>query len=465
MKTLTQVVLPIVAIAGIVFGITYMSNYTASDRSKKNDDTKSGNVVQPLKFAITKVAPDPSDWRLKDWNSDLEVGAKGSFDFWFTNVSEQPVRLAVMGTSCQCAGVDAAILPMAEWNQFFQQAVSPFQNLMNMAHLVQKIEMKPLSDHGSKGEITVPAAASATQPQVGIVRLKWEAKEQQTANDTPVRISAELVSQLPNANAGSFNLEALYTVVHPLRVYWPGAANEIRLGDLVAGTTVTREIICWSKTRDELPLAFELAPAGNYKDCVTWSTPARLTPDELTDLTNKLTAQAQAPVKIRSAYRVQLTVQEQRQIELNGKKVVRQLDLGPINFQFQVSAGTKPMPIPVRGVVRGDVRIVSGSESTDAIDFGTSFSSNESKTKNVTIRSERAGLDLELIPAETIPNYLQVQLLPGTENDGLKTWKLQVTIPEKTLYGDLPPASHIILQTKDPTPRRVRIPVRAQTSS
>jgi hypothetical protein len=289
--------------------------------------------------------------------------------------------------------------------------------------------------------------------------------------DAPDSVTGHFVSQLPNTNAAAMSLVANFNVVQPFHVHLPGTKSaEILLNNLSSGSAVSREVICWSKTRSELPLNFELLAPESYKDCVTWTNPRPLDEREIADLEKKLQSADQPVVKIRSAQRIHLTVYEQREVERDGKKIVKHLDLGPINFQINVTAGatttagaTKALALYVNGVVRGDVRIFNGGESTDGVDFGQSFSSEQSATKKVKVLSERPGLQLELVRSECLPAYLAVELVPDGEKDGRKQWELQVTIPAKSLDGDLPTIAKVVLQTNDPTPRRIRIPVRART--
>jgi hypothetical protein len=120
------------------------------------------------------------------------------------------------------------------------------------------------------------------------------------------------------------------------------------------------------------------------------------------------------------------------------------------------------LPIVFHGVVRGDVRISNGGEQVDRIDFGDSFRNRDSRSRHVTISSQIAGLDLELLLQECTPAYLQPTLKLQDENDGKKRWTLTVNIPEGKLYGELE-GGFVVLRTKASPPRKIMIPVRAKT--
>jgi hypothetical protein len=489
MKTLTQVILPIAILVGIVFGITYIINYTPPD--SKNKDKPQVAVTESLKFPMTSVQSDPNDWKMRYWNSQYEVGKTGEFWYWFRNVNDQPVRFVSTGVSCKCAGVEVSVIPQDAMNQYLINRASahipgvlaspiPILDIASLIRLNEHIHWQPLPEKADVGIPGAPVSAdeqsrnahlNRENPQFAIVKLKWESKAQTDNKDAADSVTGHFTTQLPNANPAAMNLEAKFMVVQPLNLHVPstGKPHEVRLGTMQAGTILTNEVICWSKTRTELPLTFELLTAGTYKQCVTWSEPQRLSEREIADLERNLQVPDQPPIKIRSAYRALLTVYEQREVEHEGKKTLRQLDLGPLNFQVNVSAGatpaapaTKPVPLYVFGVVRGDVRIFNGGESSDAIDFGSSFTGNQDETRRVTIVSQRAGLQLELNKEECLPETLQVKLHQPEEKDGAKQWTLEVTIPAKSLFGDLPSSSRVILMTNDPIPRRIRIPVKAK---
>src|SRR2546429_9545480 len=97
MKTFTRIVLPILLVAGAVFGITFIQMYSPEEErpdAPGGPAKTPGTQGLPLKFGIVKVATpreEPNDrgevtfpkhlLHLKYWNSDLELGAAGHTDF------------------------------------------------------------------------------------------------------------------------------------------------------------------------------------------------------------------------------------------------------------------------------------------------------------------------------------------------------------------------------------------------
>src|SRR5205085_4935707 len=113
MKTLTRVGLPILLVAAVVFGITFIRVYSP-DEETPSAGTSGGaggqnNREPPLKFFTTKAIvgkPESTPKHLWYWDSTIEVGAPGHFEFWCENRSAQPVTVRVPATNCQCAGAE-----------------------------------------------------------------------------------------------------------------------------------------------------------------------------------------------------------------------------------------------------------------------------------------------------------------------------------------------------------------------
>jgi hypothetical protein len=136
----------------------------------------------------------------------------------------------------------------------------------------------------------------------------------------------------------------------------------------------------------------------------------------------------------------------------------RQLDLGRFrrHVKFTTDAIQETGDTTISGIVRGDITVGTDKER-DLVLLG-SFERSQGTTKDVTLTTERAGLNLEV---ESKPEFLTAEL---REEQGLgllgKTWTLSVTVPpDTTLSGPVPPHSYIVLKTKGGNPRRINIPV------
>jgi hypothetical protein len=468
MKTLTQVVLPIAAVIGLVFGITIIMNYTSRPEKK---EVKVSKV--PLNFVKTSVAPSANDWLLRDWDSDVEVGKEGHFDFWFQNPHPQNVRLSFTKATCLCAGTQLGIISPNAWSNYLVTSAqaglnnnaAPMIAVLNLASLATSIDWQPLGDKDNKFERSVPAAISQDNPQMGILRLSWKGGGQADDPSTPTRrLKATFAVQLPNDDAHALEFDAIYTLAPPFHVFVVGTtAQEVQLGELFQKERAQQDIIFWSGTRRELKLDLATNSLGDlYRGCIEWTPLEQLKDSECQMLSDMFTNNGNPLVRVRCAYKTRLTVYERHEDEKNGKKTISQLDLGPFAFglksKINEEDGGKRTTV-VRCMVRGDLRVV-GDRNNDRIDFGTSYPSSTAKSQKVRLISERSGLDLELVRQDCKPAYLVPTLKEESEKDGRKTWVLEVLIPEGTLLGALE-NGFIILKTKDSPPRRIRVPVKA----
>jgi hypothetical protein len=72
--------------------------------------------------------------------------------------------------------------------------------------------------------------------------------------------------------------------------------------------------------------------------------------------------------------------------------------------------------------------------------------------------SGKNDLDLEVVPGESKPSFLQPKLAEAKSEPGRKTWELTVAIPPNQGFEPYW-TGHVVLRTKGPNPQRVRIPV------
>jgi len=460
MKTFTQIVLPIIILAGVVFGITYIKIFSSNPGVSTDENRKAITTVDPLKFNLIVGRKDPTEWHLRYWRNDYELGEDGHYDFWFRNQHDQPVRLAFTGANCQCAAAEAAVLPADDFARYLRTSGvtamplpgMPIISALNTAQLAKSVEWTKLEQDGKRLEVTVPAAGPLG-PQWGLLRLNWRAKDKEGDR----KLSADFIAQLPNATAAKLHFEAVFNVVPPFDVFVPSTASRnLKLGEMGPSSVVGREFIIWSRTRPIMDLKLTPRVSPEQLACVEVLPPVKLTPAELAAFAAKMPDS----IGLAGAYRSSVIVHERREKLVDGQMHRKQLDLGPLEFTVKIEEGEdKYMHLPVTGSVKGDVRLVS-SDGADRIDFGSSFPSGESRSMQVTVMSERADLELELDRAATMPEFLDAVLTPGTPRDGKNFWTLRVTIPAGKLYGNLQDG-FVMLKTKEPTSRRIRIPVKA----
>src|SRR5262249_31698071 len=135
MKSFTRVGLPILLVIGLVFGITFIQQYS-SDPQQSTDPTRDpkgkpgGSRTDALKALCTlamvpkeelrdgKFGIRPELLHLKYWDGTAEVGAPGYYAFWCENPHEQPVTARVPNTNCQCAGADMAVIAPDAYREY-----------------------------------------------------------------------------------------------------------------------------------------------------------------------------------------------------------------------------------------------------------------------------------------------------------------------------------------------------------
>jgi hypothetical protein len=495
MKSFTRVGLPILLVVGLVFGITFIQQYSA-DPQLPTDPTQGPNGKsgpgreQPLKVRSSLAAIPkeelgrdgefripPHLLHLKYWDGTAEVGVPGYYAFWCENPNDRPVSIRVPSTNCQCAGADMAAVPPDAYREYLAVSALAGSPLCPvpapaaaLAHagLARRLSWEELNAAGHHhADQTVPAATPADS-QWALIRLRWKGKDAAGPRD----ISADLYAALPGVPVPShYLLRADLNVVPAFEFFrrsgpyqWE-PSRTLDFGDLTENAVVRQTIYVGSPTRRFMVLN---ATADTTDPCVTWTDPVPASPEEAGSLAafsrdQVLRKGEGALIQMRSLYKVEVTVRERAERGSGGATEARELDLGLLERRLTITAANGgSLPVQLRGRVLGEVSILSGA-SDGRIDLGNSFPADQDQTKDVTLLADRPGLDLSLVEAETTPNYLKVTLEPRPPIDGRKQWRLRVTVPKGSLYGSLPAGSAVVLKTAGPNPRRFRVPVRGMT--
>ena len=475
MNSFTRIGLPIALVIGVVFGITFIRMHSAVDPDPtdgpKVKDKGAAASASPVEFGIRLAAPQPTPppkglESLTYWDPVIEVGAAGHFEFWCHNKHPQPVTVRVSDVNCQCAGVEMAVVPPEVFRDYAITsalaggpfgAAGPIAAIAHVA-LDRRLEWAPLEKEGQKTEQTIPAATPAAGTQVAIVRLGWKAK----GEPGPKTVYANVMAELGDSAGKAYRLETQTAIVPAFDVIrrdgpnkW-AKADDLLFGELRENAEVKQVMYLVSATRRQ----FLYTVTGTQPDpCVTWTEPAPASEVEVQALLGSIPKEGSFR-RPRSVYKVEVTVRERTEAEADGKKQLRQLDLGLLERRLTVSAvDGGSVTVAVRGRVFGDISFLTGAPD-GRVDLGNAFPADQDFTKDMVLLSERAGLDLTLDAAATTPNYLKVKLEPLAPIDGRNQWKLRVTVPKGSVYTALPVDSAVVLTTTGPSPRRLRIPVR-----
>lgn len=478
MKTFTRIVLPILLVAAGVFGITFIRVYSPDDPDDSGgggDGGKAGVVREPaLKFFTTGAIASNEKSTPKHlwyWDSTIEIGTPGHFEFWCQNRHPEPVTVHVPGTNCQCAGAELAVVPPEAYQDYLLTSaiaggplcpLGPASAFVH-AHFDRKLTWLPLYSAGaSKGEHVIPAPGTTGLPQFGIVRVGWTPKGESGQKI----VSADVYSTRDNDKVSSLDrLKAEVNVIPAFNVMRREGSQlflgrELPVGEFRENAIAQRTMYVVSFTRTYLNLQLTSA---SPTPCVSWTKPVPVTDEEKAQLSAFVRGKDESLRRVKAAYRFDVTVKERTEIQKDGGKEIRQLDLGPIDHKINVEDVTAGnLNVEVSGRVLGDITILGGADA-GRIDFGT-FSADQGASKSVSLLADRPGFDLVHAENETMPNYLKVKFEPLKNTpDGRKQWRLQVSVPKQMLYGSFADSSAVVLKTVGPNPRRLRFPVRGMT--
>src|SRR5262249_8007405 len=204
MKYVSQIVLAIVAVVGLVAGITFLKLYQVGSEDQvvpPTTRTAAPTLTElKLNFPETRYA-----WKVPG-DGQFEQRTSGSKDFWFQNDNSVPVKLGLKSKSCKCSEVLVGILPSAEAKRY-RSAANGTENDPPI-----KLNPQPLEIDDSKGVTVEPGAG-------GVVRLAWEDKKERQPTARDELLVVEVWTQGLEGGPKTVNrLELPVTFVPALRV-------------------------------------------------------------------------------------------------------------------------------------------------------------------------------------------------------------------------------------------------------
>ena len=467
MKFGGQIVLALVAIVGLVAGVTYLSHYrvTAPPTPTSTPVVSGRQNARPpnqLNFPITVWA-----WETGT-AGEFEMQTKASETFWFDNPSPVDFDLGVNSVSCKCSGLSFCIFD-AEEKKRYQRWVNcsaaaelaagfagPLSQISQInadqtaASKLNKVnlnwdEAKPKEDKSRR----VPAGGG------GLVKIGWTAKSGKVGEE---RIVAALWSQpkveTPTPRQDTY-LEITVRLVPVVRVLplpiseGLTGVQEANIGDIYPHDEKFKDFVCWSSVR----AGFALKAEESTKDPCFHCTCTPLSSEDCKAL-SAMTQAAGYAIRALAGYRIRVTVRER----LNDQM---QMDLGPFSRKIKLTSDpdVDESNIRVTGVVRGDVTV--GSESDNGrIVLGT-IRSSTGYNKVVKISSPLSGLSLDLERVDPPDSFVKMKSLkPARQSSsGGSHWELAVEVPRGVSTGVIPEHTAVILRIPGNPPRRIRIPV------
>jgi hypothetical protein len=430
MKSWSRIVLAIVAVVGLVAGITFVKQYQVGG---VDEQTQLPSPKPPTSTAEVKLNfPDGTIWEWKPPSAgQFEQQTKGYQDFWFQNDNPVRVILGLRSKSCKCSEVLVAVLPADE--------VKKHRNAINDAH-GSNLNPQPLEIDDVKG-VTVEKGAG------GVVRLAWEDKKEKTDEDRNERLTVDLWVQAVEKGPKNYHhLELPVTYIPALRLDQRFA----NVGDLNLKEEKTAEFKCWSSTKQQ----FSLKAKAQREDPCFSCTCTPLTAPEQTDL------EKASKSRVLCGYTVRVTVRERVSDSI-------EMELGPFSRRILLTSdpGIEPTSVGVVGVVRGDITV--STDEKGRIDLGP-FPAKNGITKSVRLIAYRPGLELKLERVEPDgANHLKVKWLNKVKPPlagGKSRWELCVEVPPGSPAGRLPDHAAVVLTIGSTLPsgtpsRQIRIPV------
>src|SRR5438034_6767055 len=92
---------------GVVFGVTFTSQFTGSGGKEKEKQEKK-EPEPPIRFDLSVADAH------RPGGPECELHMPYVYDFWFENVNSRPVKIGVRDTTCKCTKVEVGSLPK-EW--------------------------------------------------------------------------------------------------------------------------------------------------------------------------------------------------------------------------------------------------------------------------------------------------------------------------------------------------------------
>lgn len=473
-----KILVPLALLIAVVFAVTFFSQYTPNDPVELEGATGGGSTEKPLEFFTnTRVWNPVSSDSLQNrtfpgfYKAD---GTQQTTTFWFRNSNPKPVAIQLERASCtSCSGASVAALPPDATRFLLQTAAVAALPQGPVAGLPAALaapaanlyrEDGPLAKRSAlwqrhqfvdrdPAEIVyhVPAAADPDgwSPQWGVLEMNFVPKTAPqsvhltTWFKTWVEGSGQVVQE-------TFNIG--YECVPPFEVDRP----LIDVGDLTdASPQQTHEFLVYSSTDAEMPdltvrVMMPPGTAGDPGGFISTGRPVPVPEAEHDDLAVSLSRRLGKPVRVRSAYRVPVTVKVR---DGNAK-----LDIGRVVRVVWITQGSEQKQVTVLGVMRGSVYLKGMKE----VSLGN-FPYKKGTTATVTVVSERREADLAVAPALTRPKYLQVGLKKLPDRGGTGEYELTVKVPERedAAIGEITDGA-VVLEVRGPNPQRIRIPVKGK---
>lgn len=486
-----KVLIPIVALAAVVFGITLFSQYSDKSSDKSSNDSRAAKAESPLYIysatryfqpipEATRASPNhyfPGFYEPGDvWNSAF---------FWFENRNPAPVTMQVSRISehtCRkCVSGRLAPVPPEVADQLL------------MTSFLSGIPQGPVS--------FLPLSVACSGANLSPLRLNWQENnfEQVQNPEYKVPSSPEESAYSPFHWPGQWAIfEVLFKVTsvglpkgplqidfslkvdgakttgnHSIVIGYEGvdpfnvSTDLIDIGEWTENKDPhTFEFVVYSSTRgpDQLgpssrgdltaPSALVQMPGshGNPGPFVSVGAPQRLSQAELMGVMIQASQAQKRAIRVESGYLYTVTV--------NPRSSDSRIDLGPLDREVLLALPgmAEPKQVKIKGLVRGSAWLDGNGHEIKL----PSYRAGNGVIQTVKIVTENRDTPVRLIPDESSPKFANYSLnkLPSARDYGY--YELKVEIPKNSTTGSW--SGVIIVELGGSRPQRLRIPIRGSAT-
>ncbi len=501
LKSTLKIAVPIVALMGVIFGVTFFAQYTqkppeVEPKGKPGESGTSRNEPPLVFFASTRVwdppslAPEYRDFPLLAPSRDPSKELPFSFSmqdrifqgfyepgpqerrtaFWFENRNPHSVTLQLKDLGCSaCSGGRVAAIPPEVTKAYLHRTalaalpIGPFNafgvGLADPAADFDKLDWTShkFSDNRNAAYKVPPAPAVPDKwsAQWGILEFTF------IVHPKPViPLWTEFATQVDGnpEQVGRHRFEIFFSPSEACLVSTPtidaGEINQL---------TPDREytFLVYSATRGpgsefgdlDLPKCVIQAPPGiDPGQFVEVTKVERLPQHELFDVVREAAKQGRF-TKVQGAYRVTVVVRPKI-----GKA---RLDIGQMERTVYLTAGdAKPQSVLVSAMVRGPVWLASGKSDIELETFKGRLGLKEHSIGE--LLTEAPGTELSIVKADCKPQIVgwEYEVVKKADRGGRGVYDLKITIPPGRQFGAILDNPMIVIEVKGPTPQRMRIPVK-----
>lgn len=460
MNSTMKTILPIGLVVALVFGVTFLSQFTSTPKPPANDiGGGSDDLGPPLHVPYSLVYFNPSDPNIVNqyYPGFYELHTENNWvGFPIGNRRPHELKIAAVKRSCsKCTGARAAVIPTEEFQTQLRTVamgtlpcISPVPDLLSgIAYVAMRSKLQWQTfdfDHPEK-TFAIPAAANPGATSLALIELGFEIKA--VGEPAPVVVYFDVLND---------KSERMITEPLPFAVKFAGrevfeiTPRDLDVGEFPDGTNQrSQDLLVYSIVRDFSNFPPPQIVIGNNDPHVTYDKGVPLTEVELDKLTLNLSNAFKYPIRIRSGYRFAIHTHR----EGGGKS----LDIGPFEKEIHIGGSQggndKTYRVGIKGTILGTIRLESGNK----IDFER-YDSDAGKKLRPRLWTDRTDLELEVVSEMCDPKFLKMELAASEIVLNRKYWTLNVQILPKE--GRRPPWDGIVyLRTKGPNPINVRIPV------